>query len=393
MRVRAGLVGLLCLGLRPALFAQPVPRRAPVPLDTLIIWLRDPDRHVRSSAAQTIGGRAYLTSRASAAAALQPLIEVAARDSDQAVRTDAVFALSQLGDLACSAVPLLLSIRASPDERMRQAVAEAFGEIGLTCLSEESAAAVLEALKRAARDPRASVRYQAVSALGRLGPAAGPGLAAALGGADSRVAGEAAALLGQLPPTPATVNALIRALRAASENVRLEAAYALGGFGPPVRKQLDHLAADRSPLVRSAVRRGVRFYARAAQSPVAGRCFAVTLGSWTPVAELGADSVFLQAPPLVRFSTVRYDPAFITDSLAKYRVEPVTATPRFARRIGFWAPHRDSVEVGWGGFPAGGFRGMLPTTGDTLLGTVVSEWDFIEPIQSAPIRLAREPCS
>jgi len=360
-------------------------------LDTLIEELHDGDSGLRSWAAAGIVDIIDRAPRATQAAVLQPLIEEAVRDTVPAARLTTASALWQLGDVACPAVPTLLTLAADHDPGMRWRVAVVLGEIGLACLPDASAGLVLAALKADAADTDEFVRSYAVQALGELGAAATAGLSAALAGSDSVAAGSAAGLLGQLPPTADVVEPLLGALGAVAANVRLEAAYALGGFGPPVRDQLNRAAHSGSASVRDAARKGIWFYERAARSPVADRCYAVVIGTWVPDLRLGADTIFLRAPPSVRFATVKYDEHLILDTLPSYRVEPAPATPRLQSWIGYWVPAGDSVHVGWSnGFS--GFGATLGVTADTLRGTASSHWDFDRETQTASITFIAVAC-
>ncbi|HXY69599.1 MAG TPA: HEAT repeat domain-containing protein, partial [Gemmatimonadales bacterium] len=353
--------------------------------------LRDHDPDLRYWAAEGITVIIARAPRETQVAAIQPLLDVAVRDTSPAARSTAVRAFWQLGAVGCPAMPTLLTLASDPDPGMRWRVAAAFGDIGLECLPNRIAAQVLAVLRADVADSDDMVRLYAVQSLGELGAAGTAGLSAALAGSDSLAAGDAAGSLGQLPPTADVVEPLLRALSAPAANVRLNAAYALGGFGPPVREQLMRAAQSRSGPVRDAARKGIEFYEHAARSHVANRCYAVAIGTWMPDLALGADTIFLRAPPLVRFTTVKYDHYVILDTLPPYQVQPASLTPRSPGWIGYWEPVGDSVRVGWSnGFS--GFGATFGATADTLRGTAISHWDFNREPQMAAITFAAAPC-
>ena len=121
-----------------------------------------------------------------------PGLLAALGDADADVREAAAEALGQIGDAA--AVPGLLAALGDADWRVRRAAAAALGQIGAPAVP-----GLLAALRYAEED----VREAAAAALREIGDAAAvPGLLAALRDADADVRRAAAALRNLLPASP-----------------------------------------------------------------------------------------------------------------------------------------------------------------------------------------------
>ena len=174
-------------------------------VEPLIVALRDGERFVRASAAHAL-------ERIGNTRAVEPLI-AALQDEEQVVRMQAERALGQMRD--ARAVELLIA--ALRDENVHRSAQHALESIGAP--SVEPLIAVL-------RDENEDVRGRAVEALGRIGDArAVEPLIAAL--RDGKGGFFAKYALEQIRAWPA-VEPLIAALRDKNEDVRRNAAEALG---------------------------------------------------------------------------------------------------------------------------------------------------------------------
>jgi HEAT repeat protein/lysophospholipase L1-like esterase len=221
----------------------------------LIAALDDPQRTVRAAAEWALGDVGP------AAAAAVPRLRRLLDDEDPFLRAGAVFGLGGVSAAAREAVPGIVARLDDPDERVRWRASDALGRIGLGADSVEALARLVrkaqgpgrglaaEALGRlgadarsavpdltvAAFDQRADVRWRAVWALGRIGPAAKPAvLALRMSLADPDLCWRAAQALGEIGPGAAdAVPDLVTLLREPSSNVRWRAAEALGAIGSP----------------------------------------------------------------------------------------------------------------------------------------------------------------
>ena len=182
---------------------------------------------------QTKSGNPAVRARAAAAlgasrrpSAVEPLIALAA-DPDPAVRRSAVEALGRLGDArAVDALARQLQGAAGPRDEaavsVRVAAAHALGQIG---------AAALPALAAVLHDRNQRVREAAVDALGAIGgPSAVPALAAALGDDRSQLRQAAAKALAAIGGDDART-ALLPALCHKDPATRVTAVQALGRLG------------------------------------------------------------------------------------------------------------------------------------------------------------------
>ena len=166
------------------------------------------------------------------AAAVEPLIS-ALQDSDEGVRQAAAEALGQIGD-ARAVEPLVAALKDS-DEGVRQAAAEGLGQIG--------DARAVEPLIAALGDSNRDMRRAAAGALGQIGDArAVEPLVAALKESESYLRRAAAEGLGKIGDARA-VEPLVAALKDSDEDVRQAAATVLAmlyrsGKVPEVERQL-----------------------------------------------------------------------------------------------------------------------------------------------------------
>ncbi len=182
-------------------------------LDSLIKNLKDPDKDVRSEAVWALGD---LGDKAAA-----PSLIAALKDHHEDVRYAAVRALGNLGDKA--AVPPLIAALNDPNKDVRSEVVKALG-----ALKDKAAVPPLIA---ALNDPDIDVRSEVVWTLENLGDkAAVPPLIAALNDQNRDVRSGAALVLGNLRDK-AALSPLIKMLNDRNEDVRYAAARALGHLG------------------------------------------------------------------------------------------------------------------------------------------------------------------
>jgi HEAT repeat protein len=147
-----------------------------------------------------------------------PGLLAALRDESWQVREAAAKALEQIG---APAVPGLLAALRDESWQVREAAAKALEQIG---------APAVPGLLAALRDESWQVREAAAKALEQIGAPAVPGLLAALRDADWNARRAAAEALGEIGDA-AAVPGLLAALRDADADVRREAAWALGRIG------------------------------------------------------------------------------------------------------------------------------------------------------------------
>ena len=210
------------------------------------------DWHVRFSATRALG---KLGDRRS----IEPLTK-ALKDYSDEVRSGAVQALGQIGELAIA--PLIEALKNS-DWYVRSLAARALGQIG-----EPTVAPLIEALK----DQDKGVRSNAAQALGRIDdPRAVAPLIEALKDQDKGVRSNAAQALGRIDD-PRAVAPLIEALKDQDKGVRSNAAQALGQIDDPgaVAALIEALK-DQDKGVRSNAERGVPPVANSKSGVMAGQ--------------------------------------------------------------------------------------------------------------------------
>jgi len=198
----------------------------------------------------------------------------------KSIRQAAAQALGQLGavKVAPEVVTALFHALADPDASVRQAAAGALGHLGAVAITPEVRTALLQALA----DPDANVRVAAAGALGQLGakaatPEVGTALLQALADPDANVRRAVAWALWQLGAgavTPEVVAALFKALLAdPTDFVPMAVAEALGQLGagavPEVLEALLQLQslAELDANVRRAVARALGELGAGAATP------------------------------------------------------------------------------------------------------------------------------
>jgi HEAT repeat protein/lysophospholipase L1-like esterase len=172
-----------------------------------------------------------------------PALFHALADNRQGVRWAAADALAAIGLLPGDDAARLRDALANPDDYVRAFAAWELGELGAPASEEAASVAPLLA------DPVAGVRSAAATALGRLGKG-GPAIADALGHAlrdaswpERWRAARALGIIG--PSADSAVPFLAVALTDRDEHVRREAAKALGRLGPAAERALPALVAAR----------------------------------------------------------------------------------------------------------------------------------------------------
>lgn len=114
-------------------------------------------------------------------------------------------------------------------------------------------------------------------------------------------------------------------------------------------------------------------------------CYALFVGSWTPDIPLGADTIYLTPPTLVR----------LTDRLAPggrggWEVRALMR-PNDRLRFASWARVDEEMRLSWSnGFS--GLRVSLTRRGATWVGDAESFWDFDREAQRAPVEALSVPC-
>lgn len=197
-------------------YSIPLPRDAPAAVRGAVAALDSHNADERRSALRSLAQ----TSHASAYAALVAAVQHPLRD----VRVDAAFMLAkQTQHREAAAVPGLLDALTSDDARVRAAAVRALGEIG-------DPTAVSPLLHILIDDADSDLRWAATGALGRIGPAALPGLLAALRDDNWKVRRSAAEALWSMAD-PQAVPGLIKALADRNDVVRQAVGGALVALG------------------------------------------------------------------------------------------------------------------------------------------------------------------
>lgn len=208
-------------------------RRTPMPpaddpLPDLVRALRSQVPSDRLRAAKNLGRLGWLARDA------LPALLAAADDDDARVREAAAQAVGQMGP---EALPALSGLLTHSDKYVRRHAVWALGKLG------PLARACLADLCDALRDPDPRTASGAAQALGNMGAdaaAAVPALAEAMRGTNIVLCRLAAKALSQIGP-PA-LSTLIAHLQHSDPFVRGESALALGWIGPPARSAVPFLS-------------------------------------------------------------------------------------------------------------------------------------------------------
>lgn len=226
-------------------------------VDDLVAALSDPSADVRENAADWLG-----EVRPRPVDAVDALLDVVESDESMRVREQAARAVRAMGTDAFGAVPRLTTMLRAGVRDQREAAAAILGSV-----STGASADVDLLLMVSVRDPELSVRLASRGSLVRLARTDREvferfvAAAAASGPTEARAA--SIDTLGRLAEdaAPAVPNLLI-ALREGSEEVREEAARALGRIGAPAFDALLPLrraaAWDRSQHVRDAANKAIK---------------------------------------------------------------------------------------------------------------------------------------
>ncbi len=161
----------------------------------------------------------------------------ALKHKDPLVRQGASWALLKLGVLAKDAVPQLTETLKDEVVDVRRSAALALAEVG------EPAGSAVPALTRLLSDP--NTRWEAVSALGCIGPGAKPAIPQlaeiANGDPEARIRGQACLALGHIGDSSG-VPALVKAMQRSHGEVRSNATIAIGMLGANGKEAVPALA-------------------------------------------------------------------------------------------------------------------------------------------------------
>lgn len=197
------------------------------PLPDLVRTLRSEAPADRLRAAKDLGRLGWLARDAI------PALAAAVSDADAKVREAAAQAIGQMGP---EALPHLSGLLAHPDKYVRRHAVWAIGRLGP--LARSSLVVLCESLRDA--DPRtASGAAQALGNMGADGADAVPALAEAMRGTNIVLCRLAAKALSQIGP-PA-LSTLIAHLQHSDPFVRGESALAIGWMGPTARSAVPFL--------------------------------------------------------------------------------------------------------------------------------------------------------
>lgn len=180
---------------------------------------------------------------------LLPTLTSFLKDPDPSVRSQAAFAIAQMGSSAGSAVPSLINDLSSTDNSVRLQAINALGEIGSPGASE-----AISPLKGLLTDTDPVVRVAASGALAKLDPQSPEGmpkLIVALESGDYPARYEAVtALMHMGPAAKPAEDALLHTLQAPEEVVRKSAMIALSNIGPESTSLMLQALQDKNEDVR-----------------------------------------------------------------------------------------------------------------------------------------------
>jgi HEAT repeat protein len=233
--------------------------------------LGDRDEDVRNEAADVLREVGRRSGGAASRRAVVEALERGYGGGDVRVRREIVDLFDDLSAHLPAVVPLLASAARDTDAEIRESAIDTLGDIGRRAAREglELADGILEPLAAALEDPHESVREEAADALGDMGALAGGAVPALLGALDHpepstrRSAIDALGTIARRLESPDAelVAALARSLEDPDDDVREEAAEALGRMGAKARAAAEALrraARDRDRSVRRSAERALR---------------------------------------------------------------------------------------------------------------------------------------
>jgi HEAT repeat protein len=337
----------------------------------------DPDRDARRSAIYALGSMGDV-----AAPAIRAISTRIDRDPDPEVRWLSARVLGWLGLQASDIVPVLLHGLHHRDAKVRTECTLSLGEIGVGKLAAPLRDSVLNALRVRLRASDRTARRAAATALATAGAPAIPALVLASRSADDTVALIGVAALGTFPDSAAVAAPLLAALADHRPAVRESAARALGGIGTRVDTLLRRLAQSGDTAVRQAAARALEVNRRLTAIPVAGRCYAIEYGAWSPPLQTRTIEGVLP-PRALRFDVIaarwarRDSVAFTVDQPFSGEWYPT----------GYWIPDLGKSEIDFDPSPSlSGIRGIAHLNDDgTLSGMMTTYWDFTRDTQTVAI--------
>jgi HEAT repeat protein len=215
--------------------------------------------------------------------AAAPALLEALKSTDPALRREAARILPAHGALAA---PGLAKNLQSADPALAEESARILGEMG------EEAKDAVPALARLAYSGKKDLKIQASIALGRIGPAAGKWLAAAMRAPDGKIRSGAARVLADMsPPSPEAAAALAAALEDPDAGIRADAARALGAYPAGTQALFPETYISALVLAARAPEEDARGWASIALGRIgapAGKYLAKALTSPDPAARSGA---------------------------------------------------------------------------------------------------------
>jgi len=352
--------------------------------------LADRDGEVRRGAVYALGQM-----DSAAIPAIPKIIQLMSRDPSRDVQWLSIRVLGWLGPLARQATPALTQLTGSPNDSIRVEAVLSLGSVARPRHGQAVDTQIVATLRKAMGDRSPEVRQAAVQGLAWLGPHGAELAASALTDPDTSVAMTAAGLLGQGEASPPVIVALIHALSNPRAQLRLEAADALGSLGEATRHDLTAAAASPDPAVREGARRGLRYLDRVRASAVFDRCYTISRGPWSPVLDLGGDSVFSIPTRTIRFLGRKADWTRDPDSPVEMLAIPANGSRMTIHGTPSWMPSSDGhgIEIVWStGFSGLTMRLQTADSGATLTGQAETFWDFPREVQRAPVQAKRVEC-
>jgi HEAT repeat protein len=253
------------------------------------LLVEDKSPEIQAKAAWAMSVISYHNPDAPEVHSAVPVLTTAAQNKSSEVRIYSVQALGAIGRAASNAVPVLIRSARDENDGVRLSAVDALGRIGATL--PESIEALTAAVSDGSSDVRITARKAlemlvlprlrqplpeatAVNAFRAIGPSAVPSLIALLKDGDPVLRADAAWALGSLQISNrqdlVAISPLIGALGDPDAHVRLQAAAALGQFGPAASAAVEPLTGrlkddEKGPDTNTVV------YVRAAAARALGR--------------------------------------------------------------------------------------------------------------------------